>query len=140
MTQAGRLRRWRSAVALSTTAAVLAAVGWTAARPETAVAQVDVDEARRNLAAFVADNPPLPAGSDIPADGPPCPLATPQQMTDAFGSIPVSVDPWYAFTAIDSQLQSDVGDRVAVVRCVAAPSTDGRLGVGLFALDIVGRR
>ena len=45
MAEGARLRGWRSGVAVSVTAAVLVGVGWTAARPGTAVAQVDVDEA-----------------------------------------------------------------------------------------------
>ena len=57
-------------------------------------------------------------------------------MTDAFGQIPIAIGPWYSYAAIDSQLQSDVGDRVAVVRCVASPPAAGQAGVGLFALDI----
>ena len=132
------LGRWRSAVSVTATVAVLGAVGWAAAGPGLAGAQadLDVDAARAKLAEFVEKNPPLPPGSTTPPDGPPCPLATPDQVADAVGGVPVSVDPWYAYTAFDAQLQSDVGDRVAVVRCVAAPPTSGEVGFGLFALDI----
>ena len=138
MADRGLRARWRSAVALSVAVTVLGAVGWTAAGPGSAGAQsdLDVDEARTNLAEYIADNPPLPAGSAVPPDGPPCPLATPEQVVDTVPGVPVSVAPWYAYTAFDSQLQSDVGDRVAVVRCVAAPPAAGDVGFGLFALDI----
>src|SRR5262245_26552907 len=97
--------RWRSAVAVTTAAAVLAGVGWAAVQPSTVAAQFDIDQARANLAAYVAANPPLPPGSAEPPDGPPCPLATPEQLADS-ADIPLTVAPWYSYTAIDSQLQS----------------------------------
>ncbi|HET9547294.1 MAG TPA: hypothetical protein VFO97_05635, partial [Desertimonas sp.] len=136
MVEIGRLTRWRGAVSMTAAMVVIGAVGWVAARPATAQAPFDIDQARAELADYIAANPPLPAGSNVPADGPPCPLATPEQVVSAAGSLPVSVDPWYSYTAIDSQLQSDVGDRVAVVRCVAATPGPDDVGVSLFALDI----
>ena len=128
--------RWRSTVAVTLTAAVLAGVGWAAARPTVVDAQFDIDQARSRLAEYIAANPPSPPGSDVPADGPPCPLATPQQVADAAGDVPVSVAPWYSYATVDAQLQSDVGDRVDVVYCVASPAAPGTVGVGMFALDI----
>ncbi len=138
MADGGRLARWRSAVSVTVAARARRRRMGGAAGHGLAGAQadVDVDEARTNLAEYVAENPPLPPGSAVPSEGAPCPLATPEQVADAVGDIPVSVAPWYSFTAIDSQLQSDVGDRVAVVRCVASPPTAGEVGFGLFALDI----
>src|SRR5688572_23719834 len=74
------------------------------------------------VAEFVADTGTLPAGSPIPDTGPPCPLATVDHIraaADVIGAtVPSDVDPWYAFAAVDAELQADAGGRFTVVTCL----------------------
>ena len=77
----------------------------------------------------------FPAGSPTPDNGPPCPLATVDQIrraADDRGHGAADFDPWYAFAAVDAELQADrrrpVHRRDVPHRRAGAPV--------LFAIDI----
>ena len=79
----GQRRGPSAVVAAATMIVVLALVGAAVTSTVTAGDGIDVGEARAKLAAFVSENGLLPPGSDVPLTGPPCPLATVEQIGQA---------------------------------------------------------
>ena len=123
MAHGGRLRRWRSAVAVSLTAARPGRRRVGGGPAGTAPAQFDIDEARGEARRVRRRQPAVAARLGRSRRRAAVPAGDAAAGRRRGRRHPrVRSAPWYSYTAIDSQLQSDVGDRVAVVHCVASPA------------------
>ena len=119
--------------------AVVSAVGWVVVRPDTAVAQFDIDRGPRQARRVRRRQPSrCRRAPDVPPDGPPCPLG--DAAADARGggqTSPVAVEPWYSLRRHRRRSCSPTS-ATASPSCAAWPRRPppGVPASGLFALDI----